>query len=290
MRVRRTLAAALSLLAIILAATTFVAPNPVAARPPGFVISAPDGNLYLVYDGVRHGVDSPTLAALGIAERSATPVSQATLELLRDGQRLPSLRDGALLAGPDGARYLLAGGLLPIPDDATWDAYGWAGYREFPATAPLVVDAGFLAALPRRAPLAPLTRDGPNRFDWGYCTWWIAQRRAVTWLGNAIDWYDAAQEQGYAVGDTPAPGAILVRRSAYAGGYGHVAYVESVAGTSFTVSEMNVAEVGVLSTRTYDLVTDPPPGLVGFIYWRYADPAPAPAPAHTGADTAPIVP
>jgi hypothetical protein len=278
------LVATLPLLAIMLSTAVFVAPGSAAARPTrtnGALISAPDGSLYLVYDGARHGVDSPTLLALGIEEQTSQTVSQATLEAIRDDARLPALQNGTLLVGPDGGRYLLFNGLHPIPNDEAFNSYGWNGLGGFAPTPLLAVDAGFLAALPLREPVLPVER-GYNRFDWGYCTWWVAQRRTVTWMGNAIEWYGNAQAQGYAVGDTPAPGAILVRRSAVWGGYGHVAYVESVEGTTFTVSEMNVAGLGQLSTRTYDMANDPPPGFVGFIYWQYGETA---APPH--ADIAP---
>ena len=271
MRLRRTLVATLPLLAMLLATAVFVGPIPTEARTYGTLISAPDGNLYLVYDGVRHGIESPTLLALGVAEQTSRTVSQRTLEAIRDGARIPPLQNGMLLVGPDGARYLLFDGLHPIPDNATFDAQGWNGHGGLAPAPVLAVDAGFLAALPPQAPLAPAARGGPNRFDWGYCTWWVAQRRAVTWRGNAIEWYANAQAQGYAVGDTPVPGAILVRRSASWSGYGHVAYVESATGTTFTVSEMNVAGLGQLSTRTYDMANDPPPGLVGFVYWQYGE-------------------
>jgi surface antigen len=276
------LVATLSLLAILLSTAVFVAPESTAAHTAGTLISAPDGNLFLVYDGKRHSVDPPTLLALGIVEQSSLTVSQGTLEDIRDGAPIPPLRNGALLIGPDGGRYLVFGGLHPIPNDETFNSYGWNGYNGFAPAPVLAVDAAFLAAVPRQESVLPVA-GGANRFDWGYCTWWVAQRRAVTWRGNAIEWYGNAQAQGYAVGDTPAPGAILVRRSATWGGYGHVAYVESVEGNTFTVSEMNVAGVGRLSTRTYDMVSDPPPGFVGFIYWQYgesvapmsADPSPA---------------
>jgi hypothetical protein len=269
-RLRRTLVATLPLLALILTTAVFVAPESTAARAAGTLISAPDGNLFLVYDGARHRVDSPTLLALGIVEQTSLTVSQGTLEAIRDGAPIAPLRNGTLLAGPDGARYLIFAGLHPIPDHEAFNSYGWNGHGGFQPAPVLAVDAGFLATLPLHAPILPVER-GRNRFDWGYCTWWVAQRRTVTWMGNAIEWYGNAQAQGYAVGDTPAPGAILVRRSAYWGGYGHVAYVESVEGTTFTISEMNVLGVGRLSTRTYDTVTDPPPGFVGFIYWQYGE-------------------
>lgn len=103
-------------------------------------------------------------------------------------------------------------------------------------------------------------------FDWGTCTWWVAQMRYVPWEGNAIEWYGNAQRLGFAVGWTPVPGAIMVRTSPMTSA-GHVAYVESVRGTQFTVSEANITTLGVVTTRTYDTVSNPTPGLLGFIYW-----------------------
>jgi surface antigen len=143
------------------------------------------------------------------------------------------------------------------------------------------VPAGLPAAAVAGPPLERAAHGADQRrFDWGYCTWWVARRRAVPWNGNAVEWFANAQAMGYATGDRPLPGAILVRRSATWSGFGHVAYVESVEGTRFTVSEMNVDYVGELTTTTYDLATKPPTGLLGFVYWRYApEPPPAEPPA-----------
>lgn len=78
---------------------------------------------------------------------------------------------------------------------------------------------------------------GSNGYAFGYCTYYVAGRRYVpsNW-GNAVNWYYAARASGYAVGSTPAVGAIAWTAGGY---YGHVAYVESVSGGSVTVSEMN---------------------------------------------------
>src|SRR5215213_3749744 len=95
-RLRRTLVATLPLLAIILSMAVFVAPMSVAARAAGTLISAPDGNLFLVYDGARHGIDPSTLLALGIVEQTSLTVSQGTLEAIHDGAPLPPLQNGAL--------------------------------------------------------------------------------------------------------------------------------------------------------------------------------------------------
>jgi len=278
MRVRapRTLTIALSLLTLLLVGSLFFGPHPASATPTDALISAPDGSLFLLIDGKRHPVDSATLAALGVDESATRVVSQRLFNTYTESTPIPQFQNGALIADASGATYFVLDGLHRVPTEATFSADGWGGYQKFGETPVVVVDAALLATLPKSAPLEEARRANPGVFDWGYCTWWIAQRRAVTWLGNANEWYANAQAQGYAVGTQPLPGAILVRQSASAGGYGHVAYVEAVDGTSFTVSEMNVNGVGQLTTRTYNTVSDPPPGLIGYVYWRFGEePAPA---------------
>jgi surface antigen len=101
----------------------------------------------------------------------------------------------------------------------------------------------------------------PNRFAYGYCTWYVANRRYIPWLGNAIDWWPNARPYGYAEGQAPRVGAVMVTRES---GYGHVAYVESVnADGSWVVSEMNFVGWNQASSRTVRPGQVP---LVGFIY------------------------
>lgn len=83
-----------------------------------------------------------------------------------------------------------------------------------------------------------------NSYAYGWCTWYAAMRRAELgrpigehW-GNASSWAWSAAAQGFAVGTTPAVGAVMANSGGY-GGYGHVAIVESVDGDSITISEMN---------------------------------------------------
>jgi surface antigen len=73
-----------------------------------------------------------------------------------------------------------------------------------------------------------------NTYAYGYCTWYVASRRAVpgNW-GNAYTWLSAARGSGYGTGSTPRVGAVAWERG------NHVAYVESVNGDTVTVSEMN---------------------------------------------------
>lgn len=82
-----------------------------------------------------------------------------------------------------------------------------------------------------------------NGYDYGWCTWWVANRRAAAgkpipsnW-GNAISWRYNAAASGYRVGSAPVAGAVGSQNSI--GGWGHVAYVEEVRGDQVRVSEMN---------------------------------------------------
>ena len=276
MRVPRTLRFVLPFFALLLVTSLCFGPRPVRAAPTDALISAPDGSLSLLIDGQRHPVDPATLAALGVDETATRVVSQRLFSTYTAGTPIPQFQDGALIADTSGATYLVLDGLHRVPSAATFSADGWGGYQKFGETPVAIVDAALLAMLPKGAPLTEARRGNPGVFEWGNCTWWVAQRRAVTWLGNGGEWYANAKAQGYAVGDQPLPGAILVRQSASAGGYGHVAYVESVDGNNFTVSEMNVSGVGQLTKRTYNTVSDPAAGLIGYVYWRFGEePTPA---------------
>jgi LysM repeat protein len=108
--------------------------------------------------------------------------------------------------------------------------------------------------------LGPYTN---NKFPAGWCTYYVATKRNVTWNGDAGYWYANASAQGYPVGPTPKVGAIMVTWESWAG---HVAYVEAVnPDGSWTVSEMNWVAFNVIDERTIK------PGqlgqkLVGFIY------------------------
>jgi surface antigen len=102
---------------------------------------------------------------------------------------------------------------------------------------------------------------GGGNFPYGYCTWYANSRHsAPPGAGNAWTWFGAAQAAGWATGYSPAPGAIMVT---WESGYGHVAIVDSVHGGSFTVSEMNYAGFGVISSRTITTSSVP---LIGFVY------------------------
>lgn len=86
-----------------------------------------------------------------------------------------------------------------------------------------------------------------HRFPYGYCTWFVAQKRYVPWGGNAGTWLFNARAYGYKTGKTPTVGSIVVTtEDRY---YGHVAYVEKVNKDTITVSEMNYTGWGKKSVR-----------------------------------------
>lgn len=101
-----------------------------------------------------------------------------------------------------------------------------------------------------------------TRFPFGQCTYYVATKVQIPWLGNAWQWYGAAQSAGWPVGTTPRPGSIMVDWESRE--FGHVAFVESVGGDgSWVVSEMNYVGWGVIDQRTIHPGQVP---LIGFIY------------------------
>lgn len=85
-----------------------------------------------------------------------------------------------------------------------------------------------------------------NSYSWGQCVWYVATRRAVPMWGNANQWLANARAAGWATGNVPKVGAIAWTGRGYAG---HVAIVEAVNGNQVTVSDMNYAGLGVVTTR-----------------------------------------
>ncbi len=88
-----------------------------------------------------------------------------------------------------------------------------------------------------------------HRFPYGYCTWYVAQKKYIPWSGNAGTWLYHARSYGYATGKKPRVGAIMVSSQSW---WGHVAVVERVRGHKVTVSEMNYRGWAKKDYRTYD--------------------------------------
>lgn len=96
-----------------------------------------------------------------------------------------------------------------------------------------------------------------NRYFFGNCTWYAYERRVQlgrsidtggTW-GHAYAWAASARALGYAVNNSPAPGAIIQTGSG-GGGYGHVGVVEQVEENGdIIISDMNYAGYNVVTWR-----------------------------------------
>jgi len=95
-----------------------------------------------------------------------------------------------------------------------------------------------------------------NLYEWGNCTYWASLKREEigkpipnSW-GNANTWASRAARDGYVVNRTPAVTAIMQHDR---GEFGHVAFVTGVdpATGAWTISEMNVKGLNIVSERTY---------------------------------------
>ncbi|HEU5381830.1 MAG TPA: CHAP domain-containing protein [Ktedonobacteraceae bacterium] len=91
--------------------------------------------------------------------------------------------------------------------------------------------------------------EGNVSLNWpvGQCTYWANLRyhtltgHWIPWNGNASQWVAGARSAGWTVSTTPHVPSIMVLMPGVqgAGGYGHVAIVESVSGNTVHVSNMN---------------------------------------------------
>lgn len=178
-----------------------------------------DGVLYTVKPG--DSIDS-------IAQRYST-----------NRERLVSYNDLEISGINSGQQIVLPGGILPTNERPGYAAPSPSSGRSQSITS----YRGNAASV-------------GNRYDYGYCTWYVYERRAQigrpvgSFWGNASTWASYARGSGYLVNNTPAVGAVM-QNSYQAGGYGHVAVVESVnIDGSIFVSEMNYAGWNVKSTRT----------------------------------------
>ncbi len=139
---------------------------------------------------------------------------------------------------------------IPLPDEQL--------SRELPAVVTLpAITPGVTPTQSAPGPVAPravapsANFGGGNTYDYGYCTWYVKNRRGASIpnsLGNANTWQYRAQSMGMATGSAPRAGAVGTTTR---GSLGHVVYVESVnADGSVNISEMNYQGFGITSSRT----------------------------------------
>ena len=114
------------------------------------------------------------------------------------------------------------------------------------------------------ASLAVYRRSGGNRFAAGYCTWFVAQHKNVTWGGNANQWISNARAAGVPTGSSPVSGAIVQFGGyGYNRSFGHVGIVVDVQGSEIIIKDMNYAARYQTTIRRVDRSD---PSIRGYIY------------------------
>ena len=173
--------------------------------------------------------------------RSGDTIDSIAQKYSTNRDRLVSYNDLELGGLTPGQQIVLPGGILPVNERPGYTA---------PVTARSSAGTSRVYSYTGNAAVAG------NKYDYGYCTWYAYNRRAElgrpvgSFWGNASTWASYARGSGYLVNNTPAVGAVM-QDSYSAGGYGHVAVVESVNGDgSIYVSEMNYAGWNIKSYRT----------------------------------------
>lgn len=134
----------------------------------------------------------------------------------------------------------------------------------------LTIPGGKLSEIPKlqKTPLALSTNNfygQSHSYPFGYCTWWVAQKRKIPALGHAKDWLLNALSLGMAVcfgkDCQPEVGAVVSLKTRHS--LGHVAYVEEVKDGKIVISEMNYVNFGVVNKRTLRIGDS---RILGYIY------------------------
>mgnify|MGYP001126561103 CR=1 FL=1 len=235
-------------------------------RPGDLIRRRGDVCLYLLAGGRHWLPDDSLLEVCNWSERGVREVEPLVLASIPEGDVVPSLYFGCLVQSTDTGEqgvYILDRGKHLIPDKATFQAYGWQESRIWR------VPPALLETIPEGAPLAS-AKKGENPFayqHWGQCTWYVAERRLAPSYRDAKDWYADAQTNGFATGQRPMPGAIIVY-GVERGIYGHVAYIETAyADGAFALVDSNICGWECVRTRITDLSKEI--GVLGFVYWKY---------------------
>lgn len=234
-------------------ATASVAADTVAAKPQVVATglkSSADITTYVVQSGdsvtslsQKFGITSDSIRwSNGLTSEVLTPGTKLKIPpvngivyTIKSGdtidtvaQKFSANREKIVAFNDTEMKGLVPGVQIMVPD----------GTQAVPMTAAQVAArtaSNFGTALPWGA--APIY--GYNGYDYGYCTWYVANKIAVpaNW-GNANTWDNYAPASGWRVSTVPTVGAIAQSDK---GAEGHVAYVEAVSddGTMLKYSDMN---------------------------------------------------
>ncbi len=246
-----------------------------SASNNGFAYDPSTGAIYVIYYGLHHIPDPTSFNALCFDWSAALSVrwDPLVVRAVPTGSALPHLDHGYLIRNQDdGATYVVNCGLRHIPDATTFSAYGWA-WSSVRSYAWWMINS-----MRRGSAIVSTTKPSSSRFSYGWCTWYVAERRAVPWSGGASKWWDNSAGAGFARGSVPMPGAVAVFIDPGDGRYGipgtaengHVAYVvwSDPSTGRFRVAE-KFGPTYAASERDLQIGTPGTAGLVGFIYWQY---------------------
>ena len=191
----------------------------------------------LPVDGVKHAVTDKD-SIQDIATKYKADVQEIIIfnELPADGK----LTAGRTLIIPNGEKE------KPIPEPK-------------PVVTPTTTSKGTVVSAGKYVAEGKVKKG--HSFPYGQCTWYVSSRFYVPWGGNAKAWLANAAAYGYSTGRTPAAGAIMVTNEHRV--YGHVTYVESVAASTITISEMNYVGWARKSVR---VVPRNSSVIMGFVY------------------------
>ena len=231
----------------------------------GDTVSAIADKFGVTVDTIRWANNLSDVDTLSLGEKLLVPPVSGVLVTVKAGDTIESLAakygtqagtiiDFNLIHDPS---HLVLGTQLMVPDGA-----GAPAPVSSTASAPSSSVSSSGSSGGSSGLTASSSRGGSftSHFPWGWCTWYVSSRRYVPWNGDAHSWFGNAQAYGYATGRTPRPGAIMVTWESW---WGHVAYVESVSGSCWTVSEMNYKGFGIVDYRQICPGQVP---LIGFVY------------------------
>ncbi len=117
----------------------------------------------------------------------------------------------------------------------------------------------------QRTDMTPIFgRTWPTAFPVGQCTYWASSNHpGVAWVGDAWQWWAKAATAGHPESSVPQIGEIVVyTNNGHYSGFGHVAIVVGVWGSSYTVSEMNLVGLDLVDQRVSPW---PDPEVLGFV-------------------------
>lgn len=206
----------------------------------------------LAEDGIEEGKNLriPSVDGIIYTVKGEDSVDSLADKYQANAERITLYNDLELAGLTEGSEIVIPNGILPEEERPGYDAgaenNGNGASIGIAPPAPVSSNGGAVAS----------SSNVGNRYDYGYCTWYVYEKRAAigrpvgSFWGNATSWAGFAMGEGFTVNNTPAPGAVMQSSGGW-GGYGHVAFVESVSENGdVTVSEMNYAGWNVVSSRT----------------------------------------